>query len=124
MTVGDNIFYDPSREELAVADATLAVSVTRQENENTLKIVSIRSVDPPSRLTAAGVPRDLNSAGGGSISVSNAEALARREIDQSMKVWRPPRGGLKRALLTNILSMVVKDGVALDVLDSLSKVNT
>ena len=84
----------------------------------------MRMVDPPSRLTAAGVPRDLSSAGGGAVSVSTAEALARRELDQDGKVWRPPRGGIKRELLKQILSSVVQDGVAAEVLDALAKVKS
>lgn len=123
MSVGDNIFYDPSQEELAVADSVLAISVIGQAADAALKIISMRSVDPPSRLTAAGVPRDLNTAGGGSVSVSNAEALARREVDTNMKVWRPPRGGIKRALLSRVINTIVKDGVVADVLDALSKVD-
>lgn len=123
MAVGDNLFYDPSQEELAVADAVLAISVVRQHGDGALKIVSIRAVDPPSRLTAAGIPRDLSSAGGGSVSISNAEALARRELDLSMKVWRPPRGGLKRSFLSRILATVVGDGVVADVLDALADVD-
>lgn len=123
MSVGDNIYYDPSREELAVADAVLAISVAQQQSSKELAIVSIRTVDPPSRLTAAGVPRDLNSAGGGSVSVSNAEAIIRREREENSKVWRAPRGGLKRALLTRMISLVVNDGVAADVLEALAKID-
>lgn len=120
MSVGENVFYDPSRDELAVADAVLAVSVAQQKSK-ALEVVSMRMVDPPSRLTAAGVPRDLGSAG--AVSISNADALARRELDEEGKVWKPPRGGLKRALLSRIVSQVVKDGVAADVLDALATVD-
>ncbi|QIX01931.1 hypothetical protein AMS68_007448 [Peltaster fructicola] len=121
MSVGDNIFYDPSREELAVADAVFAISVAQQHSNKALEVVSMRTIDPPSRLTAAGVPRDLTS--GGAVSVSTAEALVRRELDEVGKVWKPPRGGLKRALMARMISQVVKDGVAADVLEALAKVN-
>lgn len=121
MSVGDNIFYDPSREELAVADAVFAVSVAQRQASKALEVVSMRTIDPPSRLTAAGVPRDLGSAG--AVSISTAEALARRELDEEGKVWKPPRGGLKRALLSRMISQVVKDGVAADVLAALARVN-
>lgn len=122
MSVGGNAFYDPSRDELAVADAVLAVSVTQSQSDGTLRVVSTRTVDPPSRLTAGGIPRDLGAASGGTASISHAEALLKREKDEGATVWRPPRGGLKRALLTQVLTSVVKDGVVNDVLEALSNV--
>ncbi|KAJ8606983.1 hypothetical protein MRB53_040580 [Persea americana] len=120
MAVGGNAFYDPSREELAVADAVLAISVTRLQSSSSLQIVSIRTVDPPSRLTASGVPKDLIA---GNASANAMEARVRREKDEGMAVWRPPRGGLKRALIAQITKNVLSDGVVNDILDALVKVN-
>lgn len=143
MSVGETVLFDPSREELAVADAVLAVSVARRRRAKTdadrnadadaqadadadaLEVVAMRTVDPPSRLTAAGVPRDLSSAGGAGGGASSAEALARRERDESGKVWRPPRGGLKRGLLARMVRMVVEEGgVGWEVLEALGKVGS
>ncbi|KAI7553241.1 hypothetical protein KC331_g1362 [Hortaea werneckii] len=74
------ILFDPSREELAVADAVVAISLgvisSHQQQHSTipasssssstsseepkLALLALRTIDPPSRLTAAGVPDRLN----------------------------------------------------------------
>ncbi|KAI7152437.1 hypothetical protein KC324_g14826 [Hortaea werneckii] len=76
------ILFDPSREELAVADAVVAISLgvffppsptttpqasssssaqqASSSEEPTLSLLALRTIDPPSRLTAAGVPDRLN----------------------------------------------------------------
>ncbi|KAI7088950.1 hypothetical protein KC356_g2915 [Hortaea werneckii] len=71
------ILFDPSREELAVADAVVAISLgvlppssssapsssssssSATTNPN-LRLLALRTIDPPSRLTSAGVPDGLN----------------------------------------------------------------
>lgn len=123
MSVGENVIFDPSREELAVADAVLAISAAAQD-DGALKIVCLRTVDPPSRLTAAGVPTALNAtAGAGALSA--AEALALREKDQGQTVWRPPRGGVRRGLVARMIKIVVeKGGVGEEVLEGLAGVET
>ncbi|KAI7203816.1 hypothetical protein KC365_g18149, partial [Hortaea werneckii] len=67
------ILFDPSREELAVADAVVAISLgvlppstppqasaPASSEEPKLSLLALRTIDPPSRLTAAGVPDRLN----------------------------------------------------------------
>ncbi|KAI7225927.1 hypothetical protein KC330_g8993 [Hortaea werneckii] len=54
------ILFDPSREELAVADAVVAISLGVLPTEQKLSLLALRTIDPPSRLTAAGVPDRLN----------------------------------------------------------------
>ena len=124
MSVGENIIFDPSGDELAVADSVLAISAA-QAADGSLKMVCLRTVDPPSRLTAAGVPAALNSTAGGAGSLSAAEALALRERDQGQSIWRPPRGGVRRALVARIVKMVVeRGGVGEEVLAGLEGVET
>ena len=125
MSVGDTILFDPSREELAVAHAVVAISAAATgEDDGGLKMVALRTVDPPSRLTAAGMPQNLNTTAGGT-TLSNAEALALREKDQGQTVWRPPRGGVRRALVAKMIKTVVeKGGVGHEVMDGLADVET
>ncbi|KAF2197109.1 exoribonuclease family protein [Delitschia confertaspora ATCC 74209] len=122
MAVGSNIIFDPSKEELAVADAVLAVACTTSANSGG-RIVSIRTVDPPSHLTPPGVPNAMNSATGGKVPTSSADALTQRELLSNSGVWTPPRGGMKRSLLSGIVKMVVeKGGVAEEVIEALQRV--
>ena len=127
MSVGDNIIFDPSREELAVADSVLAISAVAHGgsgSDTALKLISLRTIDPPSRLTSAGVPSSMNTTAGGA-ALPTAEALALREKDQGQSVWRPPRGGMRRALIAKTIRMIVeKGGVGQDVLDGLAAVET
>ncbi|KAF7185022.1 Exosome complex component RRP42 [Pseudocercospora fuligena] len=114
MTVGNNILFDPSKEELAVADSAVAISAA-QNSEGELRMVALRTIDPPSRLTAAGVP-SLASA---------AEMLAAREKDLDRKVWQPPRGGVSRVLMSRMIKAVVeKGGVGQEVMEGLQGVET
>ncbi|KAL8800485.1 MAG: hypothetical protein Q9182_005157 [Xanthomendoza sp. 2 TL-2023] len=99
ISVGDNIFFDSSREELAVADAVCAVSVgstqapissnASQELEPKLRLLSLRTIDPPSRLAAA---------------ASTSEA----EDDQG--AWRAARGGMKRTIVGKMVKMILESG--------------
>jgi len=80
MAVKENIIFDPSKEELAVAEVVLAVSIGELprgvENRamdvdsvkgvRDLRLLAVRTIDPPSRLTHPGVPNTLNTATGGS----------------------------------------------------------
>lgn len=118
ITVGENVICDPSKEELAVAENVLALSlVPRQDSSSTqaigMKLVSMRTVDPPSRLTPLGVPNSANPAafsGSGTdsqVSNSGQEAIKARDMGT---VWSPPRGGIKRILLSKVIKMVVEAG--------------
>lgn len=125
MSAGDNIIFDPSREELAVADSALAISAAATgSGDEPLRMVALRTIDPPSRLTGAGVPNTMNTTAGGT-ALSATEALALRERDQSDTVWRPPRGGVKRTIVSRMIKMVLeKGGVGQEALDGLAGVET
>lgn len=130
MTVGNNIFFDPSREELAVADAVLAISFTTGVDSKQLRILAIRTVDPPSRLTPPGIPDDLNpatatgAAAAAAQNVLSASATVTLAVEKSA-VWTPPRGGVHRALLSKIMYLVLEPtGVGHEVLDGLAAVET
>ncbi|KMU85751.1 hypothetical protein CIHG_03791 [Coccidioides immitis H538.4] len=69
IAVGENIIFDPSREEIAVADAVFCVSIGRDEqiskdkqdqDASNLKLLAIRTIDPPSRLTNSGLSNSEN----------------------------------------------------------------
>lgn len=118
MSVGENILFDPSTSELAVADSVLAISVSAAGS-----VVAMRTIDPPSRLTAAGVPSALNSASGAVATASAGEILAAREKDEAQSVWRPPRGGIKRGTVSKMVKLVVeKGGVGEEVMAGLAAV--
>ncbi|MCJ1284357.1 hypothetical protein MMC26_003688, partial [Xylographa opegraphella] len=120
MAVGSNIIFDPTREELAVADAVLAVSLTslpsisgksaiNGKNSNSLRLLSIKTIDPPSRLTTAGVPDAINTATGGT--ASNTQTAAGLDAGSGTKgVWHPPQGGMKRGLVGKIVQMCLESG--------------
>lgn len=113
IAVEDNIIFDPTREEIAVADTVLAVSVARDsDSDNALKLLSIRTVDPPSRLTQPGAAED---------------SLLNQTADQGETpgVWKPRRGGVKRTTIARIVKMVIKKGgVGEEVLEGLEGVDS
>ncbi|KAH7388625.1 3' exoribonuclease family, domain 1-domain-containing protein [Pyrenochaeta sp. MPI-SDFR-AT-0127] len=124
MAVGANIIFDPCKEELAVADAVLAIACTNSTSSASgARIVSIRSIDPPSHLTPPGVPNSMNSATGGTVPTSSADALTQRELLANSGVWTPPRGGMKRGLISQVTKTVVeKGGVAEEVISALAAI--
>lgn len=136
MSVGANIIFDPSRDELAVADAVLALSVGQtatsvsSSTDNGLKILAIRTIDPPSRLTNAGtpIPEAAAAAAGAASTATSAPsqstlAVKERSAEESASVWRAPRGGVGREVVSRIIKMVVeKGGVGQEVLEALEGV--
>ncbi|KAJ5125563.1 hypothetical protein N7448_004883 [Penicillium atrosanguineum] len=122
ISVGDNVIFDPNREEIAVADAVLAISVTRGEGGG-LKLLSIRTIDPPSRLTQPGIPNSENvNMLGATPAEENALTQATGEEEVS-GVWRPRRGGVKRSVVANMVRTVLKKGgVGEEVLEGLEGV--
>ncbi|KAF2869916.1 3' exoribonuclease family, domain 1-domain-containing protein [Massariosphaeria phaeospora] len=124
MAVGPNIIFDPCKEELAVADAVLAVACTSAPSSATgARIVSIRTIDPPSHLTPPGVPNSMNSATGGTVPASSADALTQRELLADSGVWTPPRGGFKRGMISQVVKMVVENGgIAEEVIGALQAI--
>lgn len=148
MAVGPNIIFDPTKEELAVADSILAISVGEdlspsapqsntsvqersKRKDRNIRVLAIRTIDPPARVTPPGVPDSLNTAAGGVALKSEEEAMRRREASGGMGdgkgkegVWVPPRGGMKRGLVRRMIEMVVGEGgVAAEVLDGLERVD-
>ncbi|KAF2431093.1 hypothetical protein EJ08DRAFT_611320 [Tothia fuscella] len=126
IAVGPNFVFDPSKEELAVAEAVIALSAGTSDastlNKN-LRLLSIRTIDPPSRLTPLGIPDALSSAATGSAPLPPDEQLAAREGTDEHGVWNPPRGGMKRAVLAQIIKAVIEPGgVAQEVMDGLMHV--
>ena len=136
MAVGDNIIFDPSKEELAVAEVVLAVSVGEQSTgasildteaigvdskpARDLRLLSVRTIDPPSRLTPPGVPNFLNTATGGSA----AGSIQQSENVETEGVWQPPRGGAKRKMIAAMIQRVLeRGGVGEEVLDGLDAVD-
>ncbi|MCJ1227207.1 hypothetical protein MMC12_003862 [Toensbergia leucococca] len=119
ISVNTNIFFDPTREELAVADAAVAVSVVAEPEEKSggMRVVAVRMVDAPSRMMGAGVPDWANSAtgGGGKAGVGGE--------GKEEGVWRAPRGGVGRGLVAKMVQMVVeRGGVGEEVLKGLDGV--
>ncbi|KAJ5688718.1 hypothetical protein N7462_003110 [Penicillium macrosclerotiorum] len=125
ISVGENVIFDPNREEIAVADAVLAISVTRDTDAGTLKLLSIRTIDPPSRLTQPGVPNSENVNMLGAAAPTDDAAVVNPVTgeEEVAGVWRPRRGGVKRSVVANMVKMVLKKGgVGEEVLEGLEGV--
>lgn len=138
MAVKDNIIFDPCKEELAVAEVVLAISVGEnvaaaddeqrmeidsEKKTRNLRILSVRTIDPPSRLTHPGIPNTQNTATGGSAAATVEQAASQRETTEEEGVWQPPRGGAQRKLMALMIQRVLEPGgVAEEVLDGLDAV--
>lgn len=99
MTAGENIIFDPSHSELAVADSVFAVSVgfSSSSNNTSPTILAVRTIETPARDTMKGVP-------------SSGEAV---EGEVVPGVWKPRVGGLKRDMLKRVVKAVVGEGDAM-----------
>lgn len=125
MSVGSNFVFDPSREELAVAEAVVAVSAGASADGQSLRLLSLRTIDPPSRLSPPGLPNSLNHIAMGTAPLPPLEAFAARESTQDKGVWNPPRGGMKRQVVSQIIKAVLESGgVAEEVMEGLISVET
>lgn len=104
MTVGENVIFDPSGTELAVADGVLAVSVGRNVNaaSDEVSVLAVRMLETGARDTFKGVPRKE----GGN------------DWDVVPGVWRPKVGGVKRDVLRKVMKMVLGE-VGMDVVGGL-----
>ena len=93
ITIGENIIFDPSGTELAVADAVLAISIARQTTSQTddIRVLAIRMIETSARDTFRGVPRT----GPGN------------EWDDIPGVWKPKIGGVKRSAIKNAVKTVL-----------------
>ena len=133
ISVGDNIIFDPSGEEIAVADVVMAISVTTAAAGG-LKLLALRTIDPPSRLTQVGILNPVNRVTSStSDHLTTAAAAAREEVMIGSEdygrpaaaggVWRPRRGGVKRSVVTRMVKMVLgKGGVGEEVFEGLEGV--
>ncbi|KAJ5089779.1 hypothetical protein N7532_008463 [Penicillium argentinense] len=125
ISVGENVIFDPNREEIAVADAVLAISLTRDSEAGSLKLLSIRTIDPPSRLTQPAVPNseNVNMLGAPAPTEDIAVLNPVTGEEEVPGVWRPRRGGIKRSVIANMVQTVLKKGgVGEDVLEGLEGV--
>lgn len=120
MVVAENVIFDPSSTELAVADGVLAISVGRvstgrdSTGQNVVKILAVRSLETPARDTMKGVPRDAVAATaneGGQVSGTTDAVIP--------GVWKPKVGGVKRAVLMEVAKVIVGGGVGAEVLEGL-----
>jgi len=104
ISVGQNIFFDPAQSELAVADAVLAVTVSAslsKGEEGGLDLLAVRTIDPPSRMSAAA--SEVGKVGEG-----------------GEGAWKAQKGGMSRAVLRRMVGMCVeKGGVGEEVLGGL-----
>lgn len=140
MAAGRNIVFDPSKEELAVADVALAVSVVATSTAGgtgkkggggrSLRLLSVRTIDPPSRLTPPGVANEANSAYGAKAAGLVAGQGQRQpearaaEAERVEGVWRAPRGGSKAGVLAALVGKVLEEGGVVDeVLEALEGVD-
>ena len=105
ISVGTNIFFDPSHAELAVADAVVAVTVASSENgAEELRLLAVRTIDPPSRLSSSAADAETGGAG-----VGGEEG-----------VWRAKKGGVSRDVLGKMVRMgTAPGGVGVEVLGGL-----
>lgn len=125
ISVAENIIFDPSREEIAVADAVLAISITHDTDSGRLKLLSIRTVDPPSRLTQPGIPNSENVATVSSTAADEESAIVNPSTgeEEVSGVWKPRRGGVKRSTIARMVKMVLEQGgVGEEVLEGLEGV--
>ncbi|KAK8093786.1 hypothetical protein PG997_000471 [Apiospora hydei] len=145
MAVGDNIIFDPSKEELAVADSAVAVSVAEgpssepePESESipatttkrNLHLLSVRTIDPPSRLTPPGVPNSVNAAAWGTMTAATPTTTTAAtapssdggaakhpdarvtETEDVVGVWKAPRGGAKFGMLGAMVAKVLREAAS------------
>ncbi|KAH7366825.1 exosome complex exonuclease RRP42 [Plectosphaerella cucumerina] len=142
IAVGGNIIFDPSKDELAVAESLLAVSVAEVpakgkkedgdvamdgavEENRQLRLLSVRTIDPPARMTSPGIPNSENPATNVSTPGKKAAPAPQAAASHAVQpgVWRPPIGGTKFGVLQAMIAKVLeKGGVADEILDALDGV--
>ena len=116
IAVADSVLFDPSPAELAVADAVVALALAPAECG--CRLLALRTIDPPSRRTPAGVLRGVAGADPAAAPTTPAtpaspaapDPAAARERDQGRSVWRPPRGGVSRAVLARMIAEATREG--------------
>lgn len=106
------VLFDPTREELAVADCivalSLAVAVVLQQQQHqqiqsvTATITSLRTLDLPARDTFPGVPDSTSTEPGSGTSTTT------NTTESIPGVWRPKLGGVKKGLFGKIIRSVLR----------------
>ena len=134
--VSGNIFHDPSKEELAVAESVLAISVVEThkasgtvregERQRSVQLCSMRMIDPPSRRTAPGVPSGTKQTVGEMLEGGGVSAASVQISDEAARpegLWRAPVGGTKLHMIERMIEAVMEPGGGADeVLDGLEGV--
>ncbi|KAI5301150.1 hypothetical protein KEM56_001923 [Ascosphaera pollenicola] len=140
VSVGENVIFDPTQDEISVADAVFAISVVSDTSvpvtsadRAPLKLISIRTIDPPARMTNHGILNSENPAfpnqgetGGGTLASGTGIAPTKSEESKAVVdgVWKPRTGGVKRQVISKIVKMVIKKGgVGEEVLQGLEAVD-
>lgn len=92
--------------------------------ERSLRLLSIRTIDPPSRLTPPGVPRTTDAAARAANGQNKQQSDPRSaETEPVEGVWKAPRGGAKVVIIGAMIAKALeKGGVADEVLDGLNAV--
>lgn len=120
-----------------MAETALAVSVSEvrkgrvsgqmdldSSSGRELRLLSMRTVDPPSRLTPPGVPHVTNAGASGGVPEAAAVKQQSAEGNTAQGVWKAPLGGTKFGILDAIIQAVLeKGGVVDEVLDGLDGVD-
>lgn len=102
MSVGENIFFDPTREELSVGDYVLAVSLASNSAKDTPKVIGVRTLESGTGGIATGT-KNVGGGGGGGMAV---------EVTNM--------GGVKRGVVKRIIKKSL--GVGREVFESLQGV--
>lgn len=127
ITVRDNLIFDPRETEIAVADSIVAVTVVRDSTSKRLRVISIRTMDPPARHTMTGPieasnvdPEGLPSVGRSAASPIKGSIPRGDPYAGLESPWRPPMGGISRDFVRRIVKRCTEEsGVGSELLDGL-----
>jgi exosome complex component RRP42 len=114
VAVKNSVIFDPSKEEIAVADTILAISLSApagRSDAKGLQILGLRTIDPPSRLTTPGLADSDNTATSTVQEGSQSAQTPKKSDGETQEgVWRAPRGGFKKGLVSKVLAMCLESG--------------
>lgn len=103
ISIGSNIFFDPSHAELAVADSVIAVTIASSSSNGAEKessLLAVRTIDPPSRLSSSAADTETGSSEEG--------------------IWKARKGGVRRDVLSKMIGLCTeRSGVGAEVLSGL-----
>ncbi|KAI5852810.1 ribosomal protein S5 domain 2-type protein [Morchella snyderi] len=106
LSVGDNIFFDPTKEELAVADCVLAVSLATNSVKDTPKVIGVRTLESGNGgiVTTAGA-KEMGSGGGATVESTSMGGVKRtvvkKIIKESLSVGKEVFGSLQGVVDAN-----------------------